>query len=333
LSQTCKGCREQQTNETLCLVCIEDLSFYLREIPLLFEELGSVRMPGSVSQRGPWTSRTNLIASPSPVRLEVVDMLDRGETLSRLLEWTDTGSDVTAICDGFRAHLLSTASEPWAGDFFRAMRNLCRDLGRAVGQPEEQPVGKCPEPVGDTDELCRGQLYRAEAGGVYCRRCGTKPEIIDQQVWVTAREASVIVGKPIETVRTWFKRGRVGWGPPMAPNLGWLPIIVRRAQLATVPPSGNLNHGSRAELSAASDGNVTARRSGATAWGSDADVLGRVAPGNVTLSEVATSGKAAAPDPSQDEQSPSFSLGPAGTVSARGSGSDSGDHLTAESGS
>lgn len=246
--QNCKGCREQQTNETLCLVCIEDLSFYLREIPVLYAELGSVRLPGSIRQSGPWTSRPNRTASPSPVRLEVVDMLDRGETLARLREWTDTGVSVLAICDGFRVHLLATAAEPWAGDFFRAMRALCRDLGRAVGQPEEQSVGKCSVPV-DGDELCRGSLYRAAAGGVYCRRCGTKPEIIDQQVWVTAREASVIVGKPIETVRTWFKRGRVGWGPPIAPNLGWLPIIVRRAQLATVPPSGNLNHGSGAELS------------------------------------------------------------------------------------
>lgn len=249
--QSCKGCRQQQTNETLCLRCIEDLSFYLREIPVLYAELNSVRLPGSIHRPGPWTCRLSSTASPSPVRLEVLDLLDRGETMARLKQWTDTGTTVPGICGGFSNHLLATAAEPWAGDFYRAMKGLYRDLSRAVGESEEQPVGKCPEPVGD--EICRGRLYRAEAGGVYCRRCGHKPEIVDQQVWVTAREAATIVGKPIETVRTWYKRGRVGWGPPIAVGLGWLPVIVRRAQLATVPPSGNLNHGSRAEPSPVDD--------------------------------------------------------------------------------
>lgn len=247
--RTCKGCREQQTNETLCLSCVEDLNHWLREIPLLHSELGSVRLPGSVRSPGPWTSRLSSVASASPVRLEVVDLLDRGETLQRLLKWTDTGYDVAGICEGFRMHLLSIAGESWAPDFWRDMRALCRDLGRAVGQHEDRPVGKCPNLVTSDGELCRGSMFRAAAGGVYCRRCGYKPDIRDQEIWVTAREAATIVGKPIETVRTWFKRGQVGWGPPVAPNLGWLPIIVRRAAVATVPLSGNLNHGSGAELS------------------------------------------------------------------------------------
>lgn len=243
---SCKGCREQQTTEPLCLSCIENLNHWLREIPLLYSELDSVRLPGSVrSGGGRVTSRTG---SPSPVRLEVVDLLDRGETLARLLKWTDTGYDVGAICDGFRSHLFTIVGEDWAPDFWRDMRSLVRDLGRAVGQSEDRPVGKCPNPR--DGELCRGQLFRAAAGGVYCRRCGFKPSIVDQEVWVTAREAAAIVGKPIETVRTWFKRGRVGWGPPVAPNLGWLPIIVRRAAVATLPqPSVIVNHESRAEPS------------------------------------------------------------------------------------
>jgi hypothetical protein len=191
-----------------------------------------------------------------------VDLLDRGETLARLREWTDTGADVAAICDGFRMHLLSTAAEPWAGRFFHAMRTLCRDLGRAVGQPEERPVGKCSRPV-DGDELCRGQLMRSESGTAYCRRCGDKPDAVEQPVWVTAREAALITGKPIETIRTWIKRGQAGYRPawanhgdssagwscpigPAVPNKIWLPTAL---VLATMPQRATVNHGSRAKLS------------------------------------------------------------------------------------
>jgi hypothetical protein len=267
---TCTGCREQQTVDHLCLSCIEDLSSYLREIPDLYAELDSVRLPGSVSMAGPWTSRPNRLSSPAPVRLGVVDLLDRGETLSRLLKWTDVNGTVSVICAGFRSHLLTIVTEPWIGDFYRDMRALCRDLGRTVGQPEELPVGKCSKP-GDGDELCRGQLMRLDGGGVYCRRCGDKPELSSRQVWLTDRETAMAVGRPLETVRTWIKRGRAGfpsptwdagrWSVPIGPRMSrhaWLPTAV---SLATEPQrSAIVNHGSRAELSAEAVAGIDARR-------------------------------------------------------------------------
>lgn len=310
--QSCKGCREQQIpGDGLCLQCIEDLNSWLREIPDLYAELGLVRLPGSVASRGPRTSAPSRTASPSPVRLEVLDLLDRGETLARLQEWTDTGTDVRSICDGFRHHLLSIAGEPWAGNFWRAMRALCRDLARTVGQPEERPVGKCSQP-GDsfTDELCRGQLMRLDTGGVYCRRCGDKPDVRVQPAWVTLREAAIMVGKPIETIRTWYKRGRLGWDQigPSLPNRAWLPAA---ASLATEPqPSAIVNHGSRAELSAdqrpAHDGRHFVGTGSAV---SDADVLGRVAPGNVTPPASRGAGKDTASVRSTSDPAPHLSAG------------------------
>jgi hypothetical protein len=275
--QNCKGCRQQQTNDALCLVCIEDLSAWLRQIPDLYHELGSVRLPGSVRHEGP-RARSSSTGSAAPVRLAVVDLLDRGETLRRLWDWTDQRLlDVQAICDGFRHHLLSIVTEDWAGDFWRAMRALCRDLGRTVGEPEERPVGKCSKPVEDSDELCRGQLFRtADGAAVYCRRCGDKPELLEAQVWVSLEQAARLVGRPLETVRTWYKRGKLGWSadwtwelpPPLATTYGrwsqtigpqpfrmaWLPAAVRLANagVTTLPrSSGIVNHGSGAELSPA----------------------------------------------------------------------------------
>lgn len=255
--QNCGGCREQQTNDALCLTCTEDLSFWLRSIPSLYAELGHVRLPGSVPTVGP-SVRTYGAGSQAPVRLEVVDLLDRGETLRRLWEWSgeERSLDVQAICDGFRHHLLSIVTEEWAPSFWRAMKSLCRDLGRAVGEHEEQPVGKCSKPI-EGDELCRGQLFRTVDGdGVYCRRCGDKPTLTEAEVWVTLDQAARLTGKPLETVRTWYKRGKLGWdriGP--APwRMAWLPAAVRLANgsVTTLPQSSAIvNHGSVAELSPA----------------------------------------------------------------------------------
>ena len=272
--QTCKGCRQQQTNDALCLVCLDDLSAWLRQIPDLYSELGSVRLPGSVREWGPRSAALSRTSSGAPVRLEVVDLLDRGETLRRLWDWTDDKHfDVRVICDGFRHHLLSIVTEDWAGNFYRAMRGLCRDLGRAVGEVEDRPVGKCSEPI--DDGLCRGQLFRtADGAAVYCRRCGSKPDLLAAQVWVSLEQAARLVGRPIETVRTWYKRGRLtwsaewldhedpsaGWSGPIGPQpfrMAWLPSAVRLADasVTTLPPRGDtVNHGLGAEPSAEADG-------------------------------------------------------------------------------
>ena len=331
--QVCKGCRQQRTNDTLCLVCIEDLSFWLRQIPDLYHELGSVRLPGSVRTSGPKTKSTSHGGSAAPVRLEVLDLLDRGETLRRLWDWTDERSlDVRAICDGFRSHLLGIVAEDWAGDFYWAMRSLCRDLGRAVGEPEDRPIGKCSEPV-DGDELCRGQLFRTPDGGsVYCRRCGHRPALLEAQVWVSLEQAARLTGRPIETVRTWYKRGKLnwsvtwanhsdpsaGWSGPIGPQparQAWLPAAVRLANavIATFPhSSATVNHEIGAELSQDQTLGLRTGSSSEGGSGSDADVLGRSVPGgsspasfgNVTPSAGALAGKAVAPTPNDPAPHP-----------------------------
>lgn len=303
--RSCKGCRQQQTNDVLCLRCIEDLSAWLRQIPDLYHELGSVRLPGSVRSAGPWVKSGTSTGSASPVRLVVIDLLDRGEALRRLWEWTDSRTlDVATICDAFRHHLLAIAGEPWAGDFWRAMRALCRDLGRAVGQAEERPVGKCSEPIRDTDELCRGQLLRASAGGVYCRRCGHKPELKTRAVWVSCQHAAMVTGRPVKTIRTWRDRGKVARGqwPVISPDMVWLPDVVRLAEgtVATFPQDrASLSPGSRAELAQGQTQGLVPSSSPDVSSGSDADVLGRVPwqwlTDNVTPSVVATTGTAVAP--------------------------------------
>lgn len=256
---SCSGCNRQQPGvDVLCLACIENLNAWLREIPDLYDELNHVRLPGSVRTSGPST-KVSATHSPAPVRLEVVDLLDRGGAFQRLAAWAggELGT-VREMCDNMRHHLLSVTmlSARDAGDFYRTIRALCRDLGRTVGEPQDQSVGKCSRPDPD-GVLCRGPLFRSvTAAGVVCRRCGDKPELKEQEVWVTLQQAATVTGVPIETVRTWYKRGHVGWGPPIAPGRCWLPIVVRRAaegRTTTVPhSSGMVNHGSGAELSSGS---------------------------------------------------------------------------------
>lgn len=272
---SCSGCKRQQPGvDVLCLACIEDLNAWLREIPDLYDELNHVRLPGSVRTTGP-SVRTSGGGSAAPVRLEVVDLLDRGGVIQKLEVWAggELGT-VREMCDNMRHHLFSVTmlSAQDAGDFYRTIKALCRDLGRTVGEPQDQPVGKCSRPI-DGDRLCRGQIFRSvTAAGVVCRRCGDKPELREQEVWVTLEQAARVIGKPIETVRTWYKRGKLGYWPqwldhaktqpgwsepigPQPPRMAWLPTAARLANgvTTTVPhSSGMVNHGSGAELSSGS---------------------------------------------------------------------------------
>lgn len=316
----CSGCQRQQPgSDTLCLACIEDLSSWLRQIPDLYAELGSVRLPGSVRVAGPQT-KTSAVHAPAPIRLEVFDLHDRGVVFAKLEVWAGQGGDVREMCNRLRRNLLSVPLwEPHdAGDFYRTIKALCRELGRVVGEPEDKPVGKCAQPDAEGFQ-CRGPLFRTVDGAaVYCRRCGDKPELQQQSAWVTLEQCATVIGKPIETVRTWYKRGRLGYAArwvdhaqtqpgwtepigPQPPRRAWLPTAVRLANGASTTvqhSSDNVNHGSGAELSPRSESGLRAVASSGHCSGSDADVLGRVAPGNVTPSVDASAGKAVAPDPS-----------------------------------
>lgn len=327
---TCSGCQRQQPGtDTLCLACIEDLSAWLRQIPDLYDELAHVRLPGSVRAAGPQT-KTSAVHAPAPVRLEVLDLHDRGAVFAKLEVWAGQVGDVCDMCERLRHNLLSVPLWPAqeSGDFYRTIKALCRELGRVVGEPQELPIGKCarPDPEGFQ---CRGQLFRTQDGhAVYCRRCGDKPELKEQEAWVTLEQCARVIGKPIETVRTWYKRGRLGFDPrwtdhartqpgwtepigPQPPRKAWLPTAVRLANGATTTfphSSDSVNHGSGAELSPLDRnqdcppvrGPAAAMQRVGARLGSDADVLGQAeGPGNVTPPDVATSGKAVAPDPTQ----------------------------------
>lgn len=306
---TCSGCKQQELllDEQLCLSCVEQLGEWLRMIPALFKELNAVRLPGSVRQSGPY-AKTSSTGSAAPVRLAVVDLLDRGEVLTRLQRAWPGGewfSSVDGACAWYRQHLLTLVMEPEGPGLYRVVRGLVRDLGRVVGEPEEMPVGKCLQPIGSDGELCRGQLFRREAGGVFCRRCGHLPEMRTQAVWCSVQHAAMVTGRPVKTIRTWARRYsplRV-WCPPMAPGLVFLPHVVELAgRVATTLPHGSdsLSPGSGAEPSPESGDLKSSPGSGSV---SDADVLGpevsRVTPDNVTPSAVATAGTDVAPDPTR----------------------------------
>jgi hypothetical protein len=317
---TCGGCKQHELllAEVLCLSCVEDLKLWLKTIPALYDELGSVRLPGSVRVAGPY-AKTSSMGGAAPVRLAVVDLADRGEVVARLRacwpeDWAvlwGIGYDVEGLCTALSRNLLNLVMLDEAPAMYRKVRGLVRDLGRAVGEPQDLAVGKCPRPLGPDGELCRGQLLRAgDTTVVYCRRCGDRPAIVDQQVWVTATEAHLIVGKPIKTVRNWFNRGLVGWGPPVLQGLGWLPIIVRRAALATISQSSDtVNLGSGAEPSKDQRSVPVVDTSSGCGLVSDADVLGRVAPGNDTPPVARATGTDVAPDSlgTAAEQGPQYS--------------------------
>lgn len=309
---TCSGCKQQELilAEVLCLSCVEQLSEWLRMIPVLFSELDDVRLPGSVRQSGPY-AKTSSTGSAAPVRLSVVDLLDRGEVLTRLRQaWPGVTAfaSVDGACWWYSHHLLDLVLEPeWALQLFTKVRGLVRDLGRTVGEPEELPVGKCSQPIGDSTELCRGQLFRRPAGGVLCRRCGHLPELRAQSVWCTVQHAAMVTGRPVKTIRTWARRYsplRV-WCPPMAPGLVFLPHVVELAErVATTLPhgSGSLSPGSGAEPSPGTTDSESSSQPapGSSGSVSDTDVLGRTAAtgtGNVTPSALAGAGTDVAPDP------------------------------------
>lgn len=297
---TCGGCKQAELvfGEIVCLTCVEDLRNWLRAIPALYLELDYVRLPGSVRVDGAY-AKTSTTGSAAPVRLAVVDLLDRGEVLRRLWDAGGIGWSVLEICEQMLRNLFTIVAEDTALDTYRTVKALCRDLGRTVGEPEDRSVGKCPQPAGDDGTLCRGALFRAEIGGVYCKRCGHKPEIRDQAVWVSLRDAAMITGKPLETLRTWYKRKLVGANCPTSrlftKGRVWLPIVVRRAVTTLPQSSDSVNHGTGAEPSPDSSDEPGLRLD------PDADVLGRQGVrnprGNVTPSAVATAGTVVAPVP------------------------------------
>lgn len=209
-SDCLNGCESQQGDlrskvhcepgRLLCPRCCTRLDKWLRGIPDTFALLPAVVMHGTVPS-DPGTKHTKRPDAPAPMRLEVIDLLDRRPgygALGILHSWAelvrdergDARPEVTTVageCATLIVNLAWCAGQQFAGDLYQEIRVLARTLDDTVGEYRPKPVGKCavildqeltedddPDPV---QALCGGALVMDREGtGVHCLSCGQRHE-------------------------------------------------------------------------------------------------------------------------------------------------------------
>lgn len=190
----CPGCEPRTTEHGhLCRGCIDQLERWLKEIPDRYALLPQYLTPQAERDQSPESKHTKRPQAPTPVRLDVIDLLDT--RLGR--KWL--GTEPTEDRRGTIGTLLAIANElrtkprhdsnvfheagfllesvhklaelDHVADVYDELRILHRELGDAVGQHPPRPVGRCGV-VKKTGEICGGNIYPTDTGGAKCRGCG-----------------------------------------------------------------------------------------------------------------------------------------------------------------
>ncbi|HEY3559641.1 MAG TPA: hypothetical protein VGL05_19365 [Kribbella sp.] len=206
-SECLNGCESQQSSpaskvhcepgKLLCPKCVARLDKWLRAIPDTFALLPAVVMHGTVPS-DPGTKHTKRPDPPAPMRLEVIDLLDRRPgygALGILHSWAelvrdergDARPEVTTVageCATLIVNLAWCAGQEFAGDLYQEIRVLARTLDDTVGEYRPKPVGKCAALIDVPDTtvqaLCGGALVMDREGtGVHCLTCGARHEAND----------------------------------------------------------------------------------------------------------------------------------------------------------
>lgn len=181
----------------LCSSCEDNLDKWLREIPDHYALLPTFAIPGSV-EKNPDSGTTKAAYVNPPVRLEVIDLLDRrvgriwngiapahdrrgviGTLVALVEQLVDTRpltppKDVTvsSACALLQRHRLWIAEQEWVTDVYAELKELHRQLSEAVGIFRRPPVGRCHLIPEEAEKPCGGPLHPNDYGGVRCSRCG-----------------------------------------------------------------------------------------------------------------------------------------------------------------
>lgn len=173
--------------QLLCASCRKRLDKWLRAIPDVFALLPAVVMHGTVPS-DPGTKHTRRPDPPAPMRLEVIDLLDRRPgygALGILHSWAelvrdergDQRPEVTTVAGEAATIIVNLAwcaGQQFAGDLYQEIRILARTLDDTVGEYRPKPVGRCPAMLDETS-VCGGPLVMDREGtGVHCLRCPNK---------------------------------------------------------------------------------------------------------------------------------------------------------------
>jgi hypothetical protein len=178
----------------ICVKCVERLDTWLRQIPDTYILLPYVVEHGTVSTN-PEMATTKRPDAPAPLRLEVLDLLDRRlhrGVLGLVKSWADlvrslrrlpprAGLDatVTSECQLLLGHLTWVTEQIWITDLYAELRPLVRELLDRVGEYRAKPVGMCvalvDRPGLTVQVLCGGPLYLdKDRRGTHCAACGDR---------------------------------------------------------------------------------------------------------------------------------------------------------------
>lgn len=185
-----------QAPSRLCRRCENNLRDWLREIPERFALLPAFLEHGT-TDHNPDSKATKKAEAPPPMRLAIVDLLDR--RLGRKWQGLDVTDDrrgaygtlhaicanikdardltgpipntVAGTCDYIARHMLWLAEQDWVNEPFNEVRILHREVSDGVGIFRPKPVGSCHLIPDDTETPCGGPLFANPYGGVRCARC------------------------------------------------------------------------------------------------------------------------------------------------------------------
>jgi hypothetical protein len=102
----------------------------------------------------------------------------RGNYGHRAARGARHGLTYLAAINLLQTHNSWICAQPWVTDYWRGLRELRADLGRAYGEPQPSKIGDCPNGTGETDEhgravLCGQPLYASPySDTIECQRCG-----------------------------------------------------------------------------------------------------------------------------------------------------------------
>lgn len=208
--QACQECaqpihaptRREADEGLLCKRCARTLRKWLTEIPDLYATLDPYHAPPTDEDPDAYHGKHGkLSGSPSPVRLDVVALMDPrtnagvpgdpwdgstyipGEVCTWaqvLVEDHDLSSPYGTLTEAAALLLAwfgTVIASPWVDEMWTAMRDIHRLLQRAHGVPRPKPIGECINVYerGGVTIACGHTLYAPAAGAkIRCSGCGRR---------------------------------------------------------------------------------------------------------------------------------------------------------------
>lgn len=191
------GRRQTDGKSNLCQRCEDNTHHWLTKIPDLYALLPGYLQPGS-TEKNPDSKATKRAQLGTPVRLEVIDLLDtrKGRIWSgtapahdrrgvagtlqvhvdrlreeRHLATPHDDTNITAACTLLDRHRLWIAEQTWVNYLHDDLKQIHRELSDATGNYRRPPVGRCHVIPEDTEKPCGGPLFANTYGGVHCAKC------------------------------------------------------------------------------------------------------------------------------------------------------------------